>query len=149
LFGANPSYHHDTYPLLAEVEMVRFATARDMEAAFAGGNVHAAYDPSPIPMGGVPDPDEVPEHSVARASRRLLGLGLSLLPTKGGASVRHLEAFQDERVRRAVSLALDREAIRGADASFITGPVTPAHRADALPRDELLEHPLYQHDPAQ
>jgi ABC-type transport system substrate-binding protein len=84
--------------------------------------------------------------SVRRASRRQRGLGLSLLGRKDGRSVRWVEAFQDDRVRRAISLGLDRPVLLELDDAAMSGPVGPAHAGDALPSAELQAHPLLQRD---
>jgi peptide/nickel transport system substrate-binding protein len=80
---------------------------------------------------------------------RQRGLGLSLLPQRGGAAVRHVEAFQDQRVRRAIALALNRPSLLALDTAVTSGPVGPAHVADALPADELDAHELYQWNAAE
>jgi ABC-type transport system substrate-binding protein len=84
---------------------------------------------------------------MVRATRSLRGLGLSLLPSKGGVSTAYVEEFQDERVRRAVSVSLDRGALAELDDSLVASPVGPAFRADSLSPSELAAHPLYRHDP--
>ena len=83
-----------------------------------------------------------------RPARALRGLGLSMLPAKGGNAVRHVAAFQDRRVRRACSLALDRDALLAFDGGLASGSVGPAFAADALPPSELAGHPLHEHAPA-
>src|SRR5690606_13136298 len=60
-----------------------------------------------------------------------------------------VEAFQDQRVRRAISLGLDRRALLELDGSAPTGPVGPAHAGDALPVAELQAHELLQHNPEE
>ena len=98
----------------------------------------------------------VPTRSVlTRSTRHIRGLGLSLVGTKGGANVRFQPAFQDDRVRRALFLALDRAALAELDDGGAgqpvgpVGPVGPAFAADALPADELAGHALFQHDPGE
>ncbi len=97
------------------------------------------------------EPEGVREDAITlrRPGFAMLGLGLSLLPDKGGRSVRSVAAFQDGRVRRAVSLSLDRAAILRQFGGVLSGPVGPAYGADALRAAELTAHPLYQHDPAE
>jgi len=80
------------------------------------------------------------------------GLGLSLFPQKSGpagGNVRFVAAFQDVRVRRAISLTLDRAAIAKVDDGYLSGPIGPAHAGDALSEADLLKHPLYQRDVAE
>ena len=72
--------------------------------------------------------------------------------TKGGASVRFVDAFQDERVRRALFLSLDHAelaALEDAATAYPVGPIGPSFVADALPPDELASHALFGHDPAE
>ena len=83
-----------------------------------------------------------------RAGFGMLALGLSLLPEKGGRPVGSVAAFQDERVREAVSLGIDREALARQFDGRTSGPVGPAFVADALPATELTAHRLYRHAPA-
>lgn len=82
---------------------------------------------------------------VSRARQRMRGIALSLLAPRDQASAQTVEAFRDARVRRAVSVAIDRTALVEADPGFLAGPVGPAFAGDALPGVELEAHPLYQH----
>lgn len=82
---------------------------------------------------------------VSRARRRMRGLALSLLTPSETAPAGVIEAFRDDRVRRAVSVALDRSALLEVDGGLLSGPVGPAFAGDALPPVELEAHPLYQH----
>ena len=132
-------------PLLASLTVAAYPTAAELDAAFAAGEVDArvytaglAVAPA-IPVGAT---------LLKRPARRLRGLGLSLLPSKNGVTVRAVPAFQDQRVRKAVALALDRDALRALDGAYTAGPVGPAHAGDALPTKELEDNPLYHRDPA-
>ena len=144
---ANPRYHDAPYPRLDQVNVLHFADERELDSAFLGSELDVRHHPTVESRDralGRPDVQQV--HRPARALR---GLGLSLLANKGGLPTVHVEAFQDERVRRAVALALDRDALAEVDGSLVASPVGDAHRADSLPSRELEAHPLYQHDPAE
>ena len=132
-------------PLLAGIDITAAPTAADLDAMFSRGEVDVrAYS------AGLATPPPIPTDArlARRPARRLRGLGLSLLPSKNGVTVRAVEAFQDQRVRKAVALSLDRNALRALDDAYTAGPVGPAHAGDALPVAELDGHELYRRDPA-
>ena len=143
---ANPTALGDQKPLLGSIEVVGANVASELDAAFARGEIDVRVHA----IGSRP-PGEPPKGVAVqkRPSRRMRGLGLSLLPSKNGAAVRHVPAFQDARVRRAIAMSLDRDALLALDGLTTSGPVGPAHAGDALPERDLLAHALYRRDPAE
>ncbi|MGE0227197.1 MAG: ABC transporter substrate-binding protein [Dehalococcoidia bacterium] len=148
--AAHPLFHRSDQPLLEGLLVADTPGDRDLDAAFIAGELDVR----------VHERDTQPDAAGARAgatvskrpSRRMRGLGLSLFPQKSGptgGNVRFVAAFQDVRVRRAISLALDRSAIAAVDAGYLSGPVGPAHAGDALPEADLLKHSLYRRDVAE
>lgn len=143
LLLANTLYHRAPLPRVESVALLRVEDESALADAFALGRLDLL--PGPDARGG--GSGRADARRVVRASRRLRGLGLSLLPEKGGASARWVEAFQDVRVRSAVSHALDRAALAEAGDGEPSGPVGPAWGADALPAEMLAQHPLLAYDP--
>jgi peptide/nickel transport system substrate-binding protein len=142
LLVASLLYHRAPLPRLDSVALLRV----DDEAARADGFARGQLDLLPgVGAGGAPA--LAGARRVQRASRRMRGLGLSLLPEKGGVPVRWVEAFQDARVRRAVSHALDRDALAAVGDGALSGPAGPAWGADALSAETLARHPLLAFDP--
>ena len=151
LLARNQLYHRAGLPLLDHISVMVVDDERELAAAFEDGALDVL-----VPVNGAGEPGAGPRESarpgvvvLERPSFGVVGLGLSLLPEKDGRSVRFVEAFQEPRVRRALSLALDREAIIEQFGGVPSGPVGPAHAADALSGDELASHPLSRHDPAE
>lgn len=144
---ANARYHDEGYPRLERVNVLHFADEGDIDRAFLESEIDVRHHPDAESRDRVLDRPDVQQ--ATRPARSLRGLGLSLLPSKGGVPTTHVEAFQDERVRRAVSIALDRAALAELDGSIVASPVGAAHRADSLPDGELAAHPLYQHNPIE
>ena len=144
VLAANPLYHRAGLPRLGGIAYSAAPDDRALARAFQRGSLDV-YRPA-----GEQEPVTIDERAVllGRPSHALRGLGLSMLPAKGGKAVRHVEAFQDRRVRRACSLALDRDALLALDGGLASGPVGPAFAADALAPAELAGHPLHQHEPA-
>ncbi len=145
-YGRNPAWHGGT-PALGGIS-VRFGVGDpELDAAFVRGELEVREHPNADSRNAVTGRDDAVR--ITRPSHRQRGLGLSLLGRKDGQTVRWVEAFQDDRVRRAVSLGLDRDALLELDGSQISGPVGPAHAGDALPAQELETHQLLQHDPSE
>ncbi|MBM4414802.1 MAG: hypothetical protein FJ035_00710 [Chloroflexi bacterium] len=136
----HPLFHRVRQPLLAQLVIAPGAASAEPVARDTPELRMLA------PEGGRPEPP-AGQVLVRRASRRMLALGLSLLPEKGGRAVRHVPAFRDERVRRAVALALDRARLLDLYDGAASGPIGPAHAQDALSATELARHPLYAHRP--
>jgi ABC-type transport system substrate-binding protein len=145
-YVANPALSGDARPLLDAVNVQSVNVASELDAAYARGELDVrAY------LAGTRPPVDQPKGSSMqqRPARRMRGLGMSLLPMKNGANVRHVPAFQDARVRRAVGMALEREPLLALDKSYTSGPVGPAHAGDAIPEQDLLGHPLYRRDASE
>lgn len=142
---ANPLLKGDSAPWLAQITVAGAGLERDLDLAFAQGHIDVRrhQDESGVLIGGGREGRVL----VRRPAMRMRGLGLSLVPRKDGREVRSVVAFQDQRVRRALSLAIDRASLRRADNAFATGPVGPAHAADALPAADMEAHPLFQYRP--
>ena len=142
----NELFHRAGLPPLDGIAVLRAEDQLTLAEAFERGELDLH-----VRQQATDEPEGVREDAVTlrRPGFAMLGLGLSLLPDKGGRSVRSVTAFQDGRVRRAVSLSLDRAAILRQFAGVLSGPVGPAYGADALPAAELTAHPLYQHDPGE
>ena len=144
ILGANPLYHRAGLPLVEAVSMRLAGQRADLDADFSNGGLD-------VRPGILTSPEGAVVRTVDRPARSLRGFALSLLPGAGNEdpeATRRAAAFQDQRVRRALALALDREALL-ADGDRPSGPVGPAFRADALPPDELAAHALYQHAPTE
>ncbi|MFA7250068.1 MAG: ABC transporter substrate-binding protein, partial [Dehalococcoidia bacterium] len=141
-FAASPAATGELRPFLASIDVAAADIASELDAAFERGEIDVRVHPA-----GTQPPD--PAKAQKRPARRMRGLGMSLLPSKNGATVRHVAAFQDARVRRAVGLSLDRDALLAVDGSYPSGPVGPAYAGDAIPEGDLLAHPLYHRDPAE
>ncbi len=148
---ANPLYHRSELPLLERVQVLAGGPSRDPAAAVTRGELEVALHTagSTEQESGTPQAD-IAATALRRTSRRMRGLGFSLAPQKGGGSqARAVPAMRDARVRQAVSLALDRKALAALEGGVLSGPVSPAHRTDAIPESELAKHPLYQHNPGE
>ncbi len=145
-YTANPALSGDLKPLLHSVEIASASVASELDAAFARGDIDVRVHPA----GTVPPADQSRGVSaLKRPSRRMRGLGLSLLGLKNGANVRSIPAFQDHRVRRAIAMSLNREALLALDGSYTSGPVGPSHAGDALPEADLRAHQIYRYEPAE
>jgi ABC-type transport system substrate-binding protein len=145
--AANPLFYRSKQPLLQGAYVADTASGENLDAAFVAGDFDVRAHPPDTKPGAAGNRDGAIVQK--RASRRLRGLGLSLFPQKkgpAGGNVRFVEAFQDARVRLAISRALDYSALAGVDDGILSGPVGPAHQGDALPEADLLDHPLYQRD---
>lgn len=145
--AANPLLKGDDAPRLAQITVTGAGLERDLDLAFAHGDIDVRrhQDEPGVLIGGGRDGRVL----VRRPAMRMRGLGLSLVARKDGREVRAVPAFQDQRVRRALSLAIDRASLRQADNAFPTGPVGPAHAADALSADDVNAHPLFQYRPEE
>jgi peptide/nickel transport system substrate-binding protein len=144
---ANERHHHQGYPQLQQINMLQFADEREIDGAFQALRIDAREHPDVTSVEFASERTDATQQR--RPARSLIGLGLSLLPSKGGAPTGYVEAFQDERVRRAVSHALDRDAIAEAAGGTVASPVGAAHAADSLTADELSTHPFQRFDPAE
>ncbi len=146
----HPRYHQRGLPLLSELRIVSAEREAALDAAFESGAldiIQLNQRDSVIRASQRAD-----ARTLTRSTRRARGVGLSLAGTKGGKRVRYQPAFRDERVRRALFLALDYRRIsarEGVAAEYPTGPVSPSFASDALPPAELAAHPLFGHDPAE
>jgi len=146
--GAHQDYHRDGRPLIDGVSILA-GRESELDRAFVDGELDVRMH------GDTASREAAAERAGAvtlrRSARAVRGLGLSLLggKTSGEPEVRFVEAFQDPRVRQAISHALNREALVEHDAGVLAGPVGPAHGEDALPIDELRDHPLYRYAPEE
>ncbi len=143
LLIASRLYHRAPLPRIESVALLRVGDEAELADAFALGQI----DVLPGAGGRGAAPGSTGARRLARPSRKLRGLGLSILPEKGGVKVKWVEAFQDVRVRSAVSHALDRAVLAAAGDGEPSGPVGPAWAADALPQQTLARHPLLVYDP--
>jgi ABC-type transport system substrate-binding protein len=146
-FAANPLFYRSRQPLLQGAYVADTPGDQNLDAAFVAGDFDIRVHPRDTKPGAAGDRAGATVQK--RPSRRLRGLGLSLFPQKkgpAGGNVRFVEAFQDARVRLAISRALDYAALAAIDDGILSGPVGPAHKGDALSEADLLEHALYQRD---
>ncbi|MYE31529.1 MAG: ABC transporter substrate-binding protein [Chloroflexi bacterium] len=143
----HPGYHRLGLPLLRAIQIAAAERERTLGAAFAGGALDILDLGSPDSVLRASERSDA--RVLQRSSRRSRGLGLSLVGTKGGREVRFHPAFQDQRVRRAIAISLDREALASYDDSVAAGPIGPAFAADALEPATLGLHELFEHDPRE
>ncbi len=146
----HPRYHQRGLPLLSELRIVSAEREAALDAAFENGALDILQLDHPDSAARAAQ--RAGARTLTRSTRRVRGLGLSLVGTKGDSRVRFHPAFQDERVRRALFRTLDYQlisALEGAVADHPTGPVGPSFAADALPPVELAAHPLFSHDPGE
>lgn len=140
----SPLLKGESAPRVSQVVMHRAEHPGDLDARFGAGGLHVLHHPDDGSRRAVAS--VAGRQEVVRARQRMRGLALSQLPPRDQASEQAVTAFRDDRVRRALSLALDRRALADLDGGALSGPVGPAFGGDALPAVELQAHPLYQHN---
>lgn len=135
ILAANPDYWNEGQPRLANVTYRILPDESARVAAVRTGEIHLTTLTDPISIDTVRTSEnvEVIEHETT--DYYLLGLNTQEAP------------FDDARVRQALSMAIDRQAI--IDSVFfgqgqVTGPIVPTLGDWATPVEDL---PNYQHDP--
>lgn len=99
----NPNYFLGI-PNIRELKIVMFKTGDDAVEALENGSIHMLADPSTAVLGDLEGQSNIEEIKSAILYRRYWALYFNL--KEGGP-----EIFQDFRVRQAISLAINREAI--------------------------------------
>jgi len=143
MLQASPLRQESERPLLSQLTVRRVDQAGDLDALFVQGQIDVREHPDVLSRQTAHRRRDRLE--LARPQQSMRALALSLLAPVGNVSSTTL-AFRDARVRRALSLALNRTALGFIDGAVTSGPIGPAFSGDALPQVELDAHPLYQHN---
>ncbi|MCA9847274.1 MAG: ABC transporter substrate-binding protein [Dehalococcoidia bacterium] len=138
----NPLVPEAEKPRVSQLRVRRVAQPADLDALFIQREIDVREHPDDRSREVAGRREDRVE--LSRPRQRMRGLALSLLAPRDQASATVVEAFRDSRVRRAISIALDRQALLAVDGGLLSGPVGPSFAGDALPPVELEAHPLYQ-----
>lgn len=142
LLGANQLYHRPGLPLLEAINVQIRPDHATLDALALGGGL----DVHRLPLTSEP-PAQLGMRRATRASKGMFGVALSVATIQRADRPGAPGAFAEERVRRAVALSLDREALMAERKAIESGPVGPAFAADALKPDELRAHSIYRRQP--
>jgi peptide/nickel transport system substrate-binding protein len=130
----NPTYYHD-FPYVDEFDIKVLPDAASIQAAFRAGNLDVYLAT-----------DKLKADTVANVGGTSTQKFLDRIYTVFELNATKVEAFKDERVREAIDLALNRQAMIDklyfGDAE-LAGPVPPLWPA-ALPKEEVAQ--AYQRD---
>jgi peptide/nickel transport system substrate-binding protein len=141
LLGANQLYHRAPLPFLEGVTV----EVRPDQATLEGLTRSGAIDVLRFTTS-TPGPQGLPMRRATRPSRGLVAVALSSASVRG-ARTSQPALFQDERVRRAVSLSIERDSLLRGGNAVASGPVGPAFGPDALDPNELRGHALFRRNP--
>jgi peptide/nickel transport system substrate-binding protein len=141
LLGANQLFHRPSVPLVEAISL----NIRPDEATLEGLARNGELDVQRF-TGVTAGPQGLPMRRATRPSRGLRAIALSSAAVRG-ARVEQAPVFQDDRVRRAVSVAIDRDALLRSGNAVLSGPVGPAFGPDALEPNELRSHVLFRRNP--
>jgi len=130
----NPNYYHE-FPYIDEFDVKVLPDEASIQAAFRAGNVDVYLAT-----------DKLKADTVRGVSGTSVQRFLDRLYTVFELNATRVEAFKDQRVREAIDLALDRQAmidkLHFGDAE-LAGPVPPLWNS-ALPKEEVAQ--AYQRD---
>jgi ABC-type transport system substrate-binding protein len=130
----NPTYYHD-FPYIDEFDIKVLPDEASIQAAFRAGNLDVYMAT-----------DKLKADTVRNVSGTSTQKFLDRIYTVFELNATRVEAFKDQRVREAIDLALDRQAMIDklyfGDAE-LAGPVPPLWAA-ALPKEEVAQ--AYQRD---
>lgn len=138
LLGANQLYHRAPLPFLEGVTIEVRPDQATLEALARSGTVDVQRF-----TGTTAGPQGLPMRRATRPSRGLIAMALSSASVRGARSSQPA-LFQDDRVRRAVALSMDRDALVRGGSELASGPVGPAFGPDALDANELRGHALFR-----
>ena len=147
LFEANRLTHRKNLPRLEKIIIHQYGNDREFDAAFRSQNIDIREHPDINSYQSIRPNIDITQQ--IRSSQRMIGLGLSLLPIKNKRRTRYIKAFQDKRVRLAISNALDRTAIAQLAEGTIASPIGHAHKADSLSVTDLDSFKFQNYDLAE
>ena len=144
VFEANSLTHRNNLPRLGKINVHQYANDREFDAAFRSQNIDIREHPNIDSYQSI-RPNMNTKRQI-RFSQKMIGLGFSLLPIKNKRRTRYIKAFQDKRVRLAISNALDRSAIAQLAEGTIASPIGHAHSADSLSVSDLDSFKFQNYD---
>ncbi|MSP22218.1 MAG: ABC transporter substrate-binding protein [Dehalococcoidia bacterium] len=142
LLGANQLYHRAPLPFLEGVTIDVRPDQATLEGLARDGGVDVQRF-----TGTTAGPQGLAMRRATRPSRGLVAVALSSAAVRGARTSSQPAIFQDDRVRRAISLSIDRDALLRRGDVVATGPVGPAFGPDALETNELRSHALFRRNP--
>tara|TARA_B100000700_G_scaffold331758_1_gene468064 strand:- start:692 stop:2314 length:1623 start_codon:yes stop_codon:yes gene_type:complete len=144
LLTANNLTHRNNHPHVEKITIHQYSNDREFDAAFRSQNIDIREHPDTNSYESIPPNESVVQK--IRPSQRMIGLGFSLLPIKKNQSTRYVEAFQDKRVRLAISNALDRNVLAQLAGGISASPIGLAHKSDSLSIAELESFKIQHYD---
>ena len=144
ILGRNELYHQKELPLLKTIVIKNYPDINILRNDFNENKIDLIYSDEFIEsLNSIP----LNYTELVFPSKELIYLGLSMDNYKGGKQVKFIKAFQNPKVRKALSMALDRKKLSEEFNGFLSGPIPPSFPLDSLNVNELGLNEFMRFDP--
>ena len=144
VFGRNTLYHQKHLPLLKNIILKNYSDVNILRKDFGNNEIDLIASNEFIELlSSIPlNFDEL-----KFPSKELIFLGLSMDSLKNGKEVKFIKAFQNPKVRKALSMSLNRQKLSEEFNGFMSGPLPPSFPLDSLNMNELRLNEFMRFDP--
>ncbi len=144
IVARNELYHQKGLPLLKNVIIKNYSDINILRNDFNDNNIDLIFSDEFIEsLNSIP----LNYTELLFPSKELIYLGLSMDDYKGGKQVKFIKAFQNPKVRKALSMSLDRKKLSKEFNGFLSGPIPPSFPLDSLNINELDLNEFMRFDP--
>ena len=144
VFGRNALYHQKNLPLLKNIIIKNYSDINLLRNDFSDNKIDLIISNEFIEsLSSIPlNYDEL-----RYPSKELIYLGLSMDNYKDGKEVKYIKAFQNPKVRKALSMSLNRQKLSETFNGFLSGPIPPSFPLESLTANELRLNEFMRFDP--
>ena len=144
VFGRNELYHQKNVPLLKNIIIKNYSDINILRNDFSDDKIDLMISNEFIEsLNSIP----LAYDELRYPSKELIFLGLSMDNYKNGKEVKFIKAFQNPKVRKALSMSLNRQKLSEEFNGFLSGPIPPSFPLDSLNSNELRLNEFMRFDP--
>ncbi|MDG1990396.1 MAG: ABC transporter substrate-binding protein [Dehalococcoidia bacterium] len=143
---ANTFYHEDRLPLLNFIYIKKYFDISIMKKDFSDNSFDLILSNQFVnSLNSI----ALSQIKLKNPSKEIIIFALSMAQNKGGTDVKYIEAFQNPKVRKAISKSINRNLLIEEFDGFITGTVPPSFPLDALNESEINQIDFMIYDPIE